>query len=149
MVRLLPAGLAACLLLAAARPCHAQDSASARRLETDIAKLSARTMKGRYPGSPQSWQAARYIADRMHRLGLLPLGRSYLEPISPLVRIYTPHGNALACDGIRYRLIHDYIPLPFWKWPGTSAACATASDAACCSSTSARKKKACWDPAIL
>jgi Zn-dependent M28 family amino/carboxypeptidase len=64
--------LASLLLLLA--PAQAQPDAAAANIKADMAYLASDRLKGREAGTPEYDMAARYVADRMKQIGLIPKG---------------------------------------------------------------------------
>lgn len=63
--------LAALLLCA---PASAQPDSAAANIKADMAYLASDRLKGREAGTPEYDMAARYVADQMKRIGLVPKG---------------------------------------------------------------------------
>ncbi len=63
--------LAALLLCA---PASAQPDPAAANIKADMAYLASDRLKGREAGTPEYDMAARYVADRMKQIGLVPHG---------------------------------------------------------------------------
>lgn len=65
--------LGLCALLLAA-PAPAQPDLAAANIKADMAYLASDRLKGREAGTPEYDMAARYVADRMKQIGLVPKG---------------------------------------------------------------------------
>ena len=64
---------ALCALLLCA-PASAEPDTAAANIKADMAYLASDRLKGREAGTPEYDMAARYVADRMKQIGLVPQG---------------------------------------------------------------------------
>ncbi len=102
--------LLACLALLA--PAAAQPDMSAANIKADMAFLASDKLKGREAGSPEYDLAAKYVADQMKQIGLVPGGDkgSYFQHV-PLVAWRPRDEGKVALTGADGRA----IPLVFGK----------------------------------
>lgn len=102
--------LLACLALLA--PAVAQDSPSAANIRADMAFLASDKLKGREAGTPEYDMAAKYVADQMKQIGLVPKGDkgSYFQHV-PLVAWRPRDEGKIVLTGAGGRA----IPLVFGK----------------------------------
>ncbi len=91
----------------------AQSLISRQAIRDRIAFLASDQMKGRFPGTKESWQCARFIRTNFETAGLQPLGRHYFQYFYPTIKIDTGKNNHLQFDNFNGTLIVNYIPLNF------------------------------------
>ncbi len=91
----------------------AQSLISQRAIRDRIAFLASDQMKGRFPGTPESWKCAEFIRTNFKKAGLQPLGKHYFQYFQPTVKLDTGKNNMLLFDRFNGKLIRDYIPLNF------------------------------------
>lgn len=89
----------------------AQSLISQQAIRDRIAFLASDQMKGRFPGTPESWKCAKFIRTNFQMAGLRPLGKHYFQYFQPIVKIDTGANNTFQFEGFNGRLISDYIPL--------------------------------------
>src|SRR5471032_3219097 len=81
-------------------PVMAQPDQSAANIKADMALLASDRLKGREAGTPEYDMAAKYVADRMKQIGLVPQGdikgdkASYFQHV-PLLAYRTKDQGAL------------------------------------------------------
>jgi Zn-dependent M28 family amino/carboxypeptidase len=86
------------LLLCA--PALAQQDSAAANIKADMAYLASDRLKGREAGTPEYDMAARYVADRMKRIGLVPKGDhgGYFQHVTLLAYRATDPGSMILRD---------------------------------------------------
>ena len=106
--------LGLCALLLAA-PAPAQPDLAAANIKADMAYLASDRLKGREAGTPEYDMAARYVADRMKQIGLVPKGDrgGYFQHVPLLAYRATNPGRMVLHDksGNRVPLVFgaDYV----------------------------------------
>ncbi|MGH2649003.1 MAG: M28 family peptidase [Ginsengibacter sp.] len=91
----------------------AQSLITQQAIRDRIAFLASDQMKGRFPGTKESWKCALFIRTNFETAGLRPVGKHYFQYFYPTVKIDTGKKNLLKFDSFNGRLIRDYIPLYF------------------------------------
>ncbi|MEO8415938.1 MAG: M28 family peptidase [Ginsengibacter sp.] len=91
----------------------AQSLISQQAIRNRIAFLASDQMKGRFPGTKESRQCARFIRKNFETAGLQPLEKHYLQYFQPTIKLDTGKRNTLQFDGFNGKLITNYIPLNF------------------------------------
>ena len=91
----------------------AQSLISQEAIRDRIAFLASDQMKGRFPGTPESWECAKFIRTNFKTAGLQPLVKNYFQYFQPIVKIDTGANNTFQFEEFNGRLINDYIPLSF------------------------------------
>ena len=91
--------LGLCALLFAA-PAPAQPDQAAANIKADMAYLASDRLKGREAGTPEYDMAARYVADRMKQIGLMPKGDrgGYFQHVPLLAYRATDPGRMVLHD---------------------------------------------------
>ena len=104
-----------CLILQLFSPhfLSAQSLINGQAIRDRIAFLASDQMKGRFPGTPESWECAKFIRTNFKTAGLQPLAKHYFQYFQPIVKIDTGANNTLQFEEFNGRLISDYIPLSF------------------------------------
>lgn len=87
---------------------------SIEELSAHIQFLASDSLKGRFPGTPESEIAAKYITDQMKQVGILPAGeenyRQYFDFVSNLE---IGEKNTLYTKNRSFSVSSDYMPLGF------------------------------------
>ena len=91
----------------------AQSLISQTAIRDRIAFLASDKMKGRFPGTPEIWECAKFIRKNFKAAGLQPLVKHYFQYFQPIVKIDTGANNTFQFEEFKGRLINDYIPLSF------------------------------------
>jgi len=92
------------LALLLCSPAFAQQDSAAGNIKADMAYLASDRLKGREAGTPEYDIAARYVADRMKRIGLVPkgdsngLGGGYFQHVPLLAYRATDPGTMILHD---------------------------------------------------
>ena len=93
----------------------AQSLITQQAIRGRIAFLASDQMKGRFPGTPESWVCAKFVRTNFKTAGLQPLGKHYFQYFQPTVKLDTGKNNTFQFEGFNGTLIRDYIPLSFSK----------------------------------
>jgi len=91
----------------------AQSLITQQAIHDRIAFLASDQMKGRFPGTPESWKCAKFIRTNFKAAGLRPLVKHYFQYFQPTVKIDTGTNNTFQFEGFSGKLIRDFIPLSF------------------------------------
>ncbi len=91
----------------------AQSLISQQAIRDRIAFLASDQMKGRFPGTPESWKCAKFIRTNFKAAGLRSMGKHYFQNFQPTVKLDTGAKNMFQFEKFNGRLIRDYIPLNF------------------------------------
>jgi Peptidase family M28 len=91
----------------------AQSLITQQAIHDRIAFFASDQMKGRFPGTPESWECAKFIRTNFKTAGLQPLGKHYFQYFQPTVKLDTGTNNTFRFEGFNGKLIRDYIPLSF------------------------------------
>ena len=109
-------------------PAPAQPDQAAANIKADMAYLASDRLKGREAGTPEYDMAARYVADRMKQIGLVPTGGSnnpgggYFQHVPLLAYRATDPGSMILHDksGRELPLVFgtDYVVSGYGLSPG-------------------------------
>lgn len=91
----------------------AQDPVTTAELHEHLAYLASDDLKGRFPGTEESKQAAQYILEQFKSFGLEPLGDDGYQYFNVVTAVKLSEGNSLSFAGTSYNVQRDFIPIGF------------------------------------
>ena len=97
----------------------AQSLITQQAIRDRISFLASDQMKGRFPGTQESWKCVRFIRDNFEKAGIQALKKHYFQYFHTVVKLDTGKNNLLQFDSFKGKLIRDYIPLNFSARKGT------------------------------
>lgn len=94
---------------------------NADEIRSQIRFLASDEMAGRFPGTPQSLEAAKYIRDRFKSYGMEMLFDEGFQEFEPVVKIRAGEGNQLVVNGEAAVFQSDFMPMPFSRSSSANA----------------------------
>ncbi len=91
----------------------AQDAVTIPELREHVTYLASDSMKGRMPGTPETRQAAAYIAEAFKNAGLQPLGEEGYQYFDVITSVRLADGNFLKIGDRSFKIKEEYTPLSF------------------------------------
>jgi hypothetical protein len=86
---------------------------TAEELKKDVSFLASDSLKGRKPGTPESFVAAGYIRDQFSAAGLKLIGFKGFQYFDITTDVATGNNNSFIYNGLDAKLQTDFIPLAF------------------------------------
>ncbi len=101
------------LILISVSSVWAQDAITIPELREHVTYLASDSMKGRMPGTPETRQAAAYIAEAFKKAGLQPMGEEGFQYFDVITSVRLADGNFFKIGDNTFKIKEDYIPLSF------------------------------------
>jgi len=86
----------------------AQDAVTIPELREHVSYLASDSMKGRMPGTPETRQAAAYIAEAFKKAGLQPLGEEGFQYFDVITSVRLADGNLFKVGDKAYKIKEEY-----------------------------------------
>jgi hypothetical protein len=103
-----------------AQPAYDSDI-TVKDLKQHISFLASDALAGRFPGTPGSLEAARYIRDKFGEAGLELLFNDGFQEFEPVLRVKAGSGNRLGIQGFDAVFNEDFAVFPFSMSASVSA----------------------------
>lgn len=103
------------LILLAGFDLRAQDNPeiTTSELSEEIRFLASDSLKGRKPGTPEEFVAAKFIRDKFRAAGLELMGKDGFQEFELVADVKAGSNNTLTFDGAKAEFDKDFIPLSF------------------------------------